>query len=98
MGALLGRGLRLDLLDEHDWTSFARFPWLVETDEEEFVDPRGPRPGAPVVHPGGQSALTVVPAVGPRPAAGSAGSRSAQPLGSSGFRTVQPAPDTLRGS
>jgi SAM-dependent methyltransferase len=39
VGALLGRGLRLDLLDEHDWTSFARFPWLVETGEEEFVTP-----------------------------------------------------------
>jgi SAM-dependent methyltransferase len=41
VGALLGRALRLDLLDEHDWTSFARFPWLVEADEEEFVTPDG---------------------------------------------------------
>jgi len=41
VGALLARGLRLDRLDEHDWTSFARFPWLVETGEEEFVTPEG---------------------------------------------------------
>ena len=39
--ALLARGLRLDLLEEHDWTSFARFPWLVQTDEETFVTPGG---------------------------------------------------------
>ena len=37
--ALLGRGLRLDRLEEHDWTSFPRFPWLVEVGEEEFVTP-----------------------------------------------------------
>jgi SAM-dependent methyltransferase len=37
--ALAGRGLRIDRLDEHDWTSFARFPWLVEVGEEEFVVP-----------------------------------------------------------
>ena len=39
VGALLGQGLRLDRLDEHDWTSFPRYPWLVETGEEEFVTP-----------------------------------------------------------
>jgi SAM-dependent methyltransferase len=39
VGALLGQGLRLDLLDEHDWTSFPRYPWLVETGEERFVMP-----------------------------------------------------------
>lgn len=41
LGALLAAGLRVDRLDEHDWTSFRRFPWLVETDEEEFVIPDG---------------------------------------------------------
>ena len=39
--ALLDQGLRLDLLEEHDWTSFARFPWLVETDEETYRTPEG---------------------------------------------------------
>ncbi|MGA2837886.1 MAG: class I SAM-dependent methyltransferase [Acidimicrobiales bacterium] len=37
--ALVGRGLRIDRLDEHDWTSFQRYPWLVRTGEEEFVTP-----------------------------------------------------------
>jgi SAM-dependent methyltransferase len=41
LGALLRSGLRIDLLDEHDWTSFQRFPWLVKTGEEEFVTPEG---------------------------------------------------------
>ena len=39
--ALLDVGMRLDRLDEHDWTSSARYPWLVETGEEEFVIPEG---------------------------------------------------------
>ncbi len=41
LGALVTAGMRVDLLDEHDWTSFRRFPWLVETGEEEFVAPEG---------------------------------------------------------
>jgi SAM-dependent methyltransferase len=41
LGALVAEGLRVDRLDEHDWTSFRRFPWLVETGEEEFVTPEG---------------------------------------------------------
>lgn len=41
LGALLTAGMRIDRLDEHDWTSFARYPWLVQTDEEEFVIPDG---------------------------------------------------------
>ena len=41
IGALLAAGLRIDLVDEHDWTSFQRFPWLVQTGEEEFVVPDG---------------------------------------------------------
>ena len=39
--ALVGRGMRIDRLDEHDWTSFPRFPWLVKTAEEEFGTPEG---------------------------------------------------------
>ena len=41
VGAVLARGLRVDHLDEHDWTSFRRYPWLVETAEELFVVPEG---------------------------------------------------------
>ncbi len=37
--ALISHGMRLDLLDEHDWTSFQRFPWLIEEGEEKFVTP-----------------------------------------------------------
>jgi len=39
IGALLATGMRIDLLEEHDWTSFPRFPWLVESGQEEFVTP-----------------------------------------------------------
>ena len=41
VGALVAHGLRIDRLDEHDWTSFQRFPWLVEMPEDEFVTPEG---------------------------------------------------------
>jgi len=41
IGALSAHGVRLDLLEEHDWTSFARFPWLERRDEEEFAMPEG---------------------------------------------------------
>jgi SAM-dependent methyltransferase len=41
VGSLVARGLRIELLDEHDWTSFARYPWLEERDEETFVTPEG---------------------------------------------------------
>ena len=41
VNALITRGLRIDLLEEHDWTSFARFPWLVERAEEEYAAPAG---------------------------------------------------------
>ncbi|HEX7442587.1 MAG TPA: methyltransferase domain-containing protein [Acidimicrobiales bacterium] len=41
IGSLVSWGLRIDRLDEHDWTSFRRFPWLVETAEEQFVVPEG---------------------------------------------------------
>ena len=39
--AVQSAGMRVDLLEEHDWTSFPRFPWLVETGEEEWVTPEG---------------------------------------------------------
>ena len=39
IGAVVSHGLRIDRLDEHDWTSFARYPWLVQHGEEEFVIP-----------------------------------------------------------
>jgi 2-polyprenyl-3-methyl-5-hydroxy-6-metoxy-1,4-benzoquinol methylase len=41
IGALMSRGLHLDRFEEHSWTSFLRFPWLVETAEEEFATPEG---------------------------------------------------------
>jgi SAM-dependent methyltransferase len=39
--ALIRHGLRLEWLEEHDWTVWPRFPWLVQRDEEEY----GPAPG-----------------------------------------------------
>ncbi len=41
IGSLIGRGLRIDRLDEHPWTSSQRFPWLVKVAEEGFVIPEG---------------------------------------------------------
>jgi SAM-dependent methyltransferase len=41
--ALIAHGLRLEWLEEYDWTVWPRFPWLVEKGEEEF----GPPPGMP---------------------------------------------------
>ena len=41
VSALLARGLRIDRLEEHDWTSFPRYPWLVETTGERYVIPPG---------------------------------------------------------
>ncbi len=41
VNALISHGLRIDRLDEHDWTSFQRFPWLVGTGEEMFTVPDG---------------------------------------------------------
>jgi SAM-dependent methyltransferase len=39
LGALLGHGLVLDSLTEHDWTVFRKFPWLVESESGVFVVP-----------------------------------------------------------
>lgn len=41
VAALVGRGLVLDSVTEHDWTHFQRFPWLVETTSGLFVVPEG---------------------------------------------------------
>ena len=41
ISALQDHSVRLDLLQEHDWTSFARFPWLERRGEEEYTTPEG---------------------------------------------------------
>jgi hypothetical protein len=33
--ALIRHGLRIELLTEHDWTVFPRFPWLEQVDDGE---------------------------------------------------------------
>jgi SAM-dependent methyltransferase len=43
--ALIRHGLRLEWLEEHDWTVWPRFPWLVRNGDENF----GPPPGTPRV-------------------------------------------------
>jgi SAM-dependent methyltransferase len=45
--AVLDQGLVLERLHEHDWTSFARFPWLVRRDEQRWEPPPG-RPRVPL--------------------------------------------------
>jgi len=45
--AVLGQGLHLERLEEHDWTSFARFPWLVRQRDQHFTIPPG-RPRLPL--------------------------------------------------
>jgi len=47
VAALIGRGLVLDSLTEHDWTLFPRFPWLEETATGLLVSPEG-RPRIPL--------------------------------------------------
>lgn len=39
--ALVTRGLVLESLVEHDWTSFRRFPFLVQTDRHQWTTPPG---------------------------------------------------------
>jgi SAM-dependent methyltransferase len=41
VSAVLAEGLRLDHLEEHDWTSFPRFPWLVHTGDQRWETPPG---------------------------------------------------------
>jgi hypothetical protein len=45
--ALIRHGLTLDWLQEHDYTSFARFPWLVDDGRHHFTLPEG-RPRIPL--------------------------------------------------
>lgn len=44
VAAVLGVGLRIDRLDEHDWTVYQRFPWLQPTDDGRWVRPPGTIP------------------------------------------------------
>ncbi len=39
--SLIDRGLRIDRLDEHDWTVHQRFPWLVERSPGRWGVPGG---------------------------------------------------------
>ena len=39
--ALIDQGLRLDVLQEHDWTVHRRFPWLVEVGPGRWTSPPG---------------------------------------------------------
>jgi 2-polyprenyl-3-methyl-5-hydroxy-6-metoxy-1,4-benzoquinol methylase len=45
--AVVDRGLVLEGLEEHDWTSFARFSWLVREADQRYVLPAG-RPRIPL--------------------------------------------------
>ena len=45
--AVVGQGLHLERLEEHDWTSFARFPWLERQRDQHFSIPPG-RPRLPL--------------------------------------------------
>jgi SAM-dependent methyltransferase len=41
LGALLARGLRIDRFEEHDWTTFQRFSWLVDSGGQRWETPPG---------------------------------------------------------
>jgi len=45
--AVIDHGFVLEGLEEHDWTSFARFPWLVRAGDQRYVLPPG-RPRVPL--------------------------------------------------
>ena len=45
--AVVDHGFVLEGLEEHDWTSFARFPWLVREGDQRYVLPPG-RPRIPL--------------------------------------------------
>ena len=47
ISALIGHGLVLGSLTEHDWTLFQQFPWLVEKASGQLVVPEG-RPRIPL--------------------------------------------------
>jgi SAM-dependent methyltransferase len=41
LNALIGHGLVIDRLDEHDWTAWRRYPWLEPHDRDWFRIPSG---------------------------------------------------------
>jgi len=45
--AVIGHGFTLESLEEHDWTSFARFPWLVRQADQHYAITAG-RPRIPL--------------------------------------------------
>ena len=45
--AVIGSGLRIERLVEHDWTLWRRFPWLQATSDGRWVPPPG-RPRVPL--------------------------------------------------
>lgn len=47
VSAVVDHGFVLDGLEEHDWTSFARFSWLVREGDQRYVLPAG-RPRMPL--------------------------------------------------
>jgi SAM-dependent methyltransferase len=47
--ALIDRGMRIDVLVEHDWTVHQRFPWLVEASPRHWTAPAG-RPRLPLTY------------------------------------------------
>lgn len=47
VSALIGSGLIVDSITEHDWTLFQQFPWLEKTASGYFVTPEG-RPQVPL--------------------------------------------------
>jgi SAM-dependent methyltransferase len=47
LSSLLDHGLRIDHVDEHDWTSFQRYPWLVPNGPQRYETPAD-RPRIPL--------------------------------------------------
>jgi SAM-dependent methyltransferase/3-hydroxyisobutyrate dehydrogenase-like beta-hydroxyacid dehydrogenase len=47
VSALIDHGFAIELLEEHDWTVWRRFPWLEEQPDGRWVTPPG-RPRAPL--------------------------------------------------
>ncbi|HEX5267311.1 MAG TPA: methyltransferase domain-containing protein [Acidimicrobiales bacterium] len=49
VGALVDQRMQLVTMEEHDWTVWPRFPWLVETDDHRWECPPG-RPRMPLTY------------------------------------------------